>query len=78
MFSVFCARHGATVLLGSADVIAVTNSPAGPQLHWECFCGQTGLLSDGQSLATEGRLTDPLDRLDDEQQGPASPARLRH
>ena len=26
MFSVFCARHGATVLLGSADVIAVRGS----------------------------------------------------
>jgi len=59
MFAVFCERHGSKVLLGSGDVIAMTNGPAGPQLHWECFCGQTGVLASCSSLQSAPQAIRP-------------------
>jgi hypothetical protein len=74
MFAVFCERHGTTVLLGSADVVAVMNVPDGPLMHWECFCGHTGTFI-GRS---ERALSGSDDQLVCAQQGLGSPAERHH
>src|SRR5947209_4937913 len=38
MFSAFCPRHGATVLLSSRNIRGLVKRPGGVELHWRCTC----------------------------------------
>jgi hypothetical protein len=50
MFSVYCPRHGARVLLSVDNILALNNDPDGLTLRWRCSCGQTG-ISPAEGLA---------------------------
>jgi hypothetical protein len=43
MFSVYCPKHGARVLLSVDNILALINDPDGVRLRWRCSCGQTGI-----------------------------------
>jgi hypothetical protein len=42
MFSVFCPRHGATVLLDASCMNALAWGLDGFEVHWQCWCGELG------------------------------------
>jgi hypothetical protein len=43
MFSVFCPRHGRTVLLGPSDILSLDpSSEGGFVLGYRCSCGYEG------------------------------------
>jgi hypothetical protein len=45
MFVIHCDAHGSRVLLWPANIERIENGPAGPVLHWRCFCGARGRWS---------------------------------
>ncbi|HZM43111.1 MAG TPA: hypothetical protein VFB94_28535 [Acidimicrobiales bacterium] len=49
MFAVHCHHHGCRVLLDYSRVRAIHNTPGGPVMDWECWCGARGRLSHGVS-----------------------------
>ncbi len=42
MFSVFCPRHRARVLLDASCINALARGPDGYQIDWQCWCGELG------------------------------------
>lgn len=42
MFTAYCPRHGAKVLLFPEHIIELRNRPNGVELSWRCTCGATG------------------------------------
>jgi hypothetical protein len=42
MFAVYCPRDRSRVLLDLSRVVALRNTPDGPVLDWECWCGARG------------------------------------
>jgi hypothetical protein len=51
MFTVFCPRHQARVLLGSRAIDDIANTPEGVVVHWRCRCGATGTVATGRPSA---------------------------
>ncbi|MGH9273206.1 MAG: hypothetical protein ACRDZU_01045 [Acidimicrobiales bacterium] len=51
MFTVFCPRHQARVLLGPRAIDDVVNTPDGVVLHWHCRCGAVGTVATGRPSA---------------------------
>lgn len=47
MFSAFCPRHGAAVLLGPSDIEALHNAPEGIEVVFRCSCGHVGVWRTG-------------------------------
>ncbi len=47
MFSVYCPRHEARVLLGPDAIVAVVSVPDGIAVHWRCTCGHRGVTLTG-------------------------------
>jgi hypothetical protein len=43
-FSAYCDQAGAEVLLGPDNVIDLTYGSLGPELHYRCHCGQSGVV----------------------------------
>jgi hypothetical protein len=43
-FSAYCADAGAEVLLGPDNVLELGHGPCGFELHYRCYCGETGVL----------------------------------
>jgi hypothetical protein len=43
-FSAFCPEAGAEVLMGPDNVVDVGHGPRGMELHYRCYCGETGVL----------------------------------
>jgi hypothetical protein len=43
-FSAYCCDAGAEVLLGPDNVLDVGHGPLGLELHYRCYCGETGVL----------------------------------
>ena len=39
MFSVYCPRDRARVLLGPESIEALVSTPEGIEVHWRCTCG---------------------------------------
>ena len=45
MFAVYCEGHGRQVLLGSDEIIRITNRDAAIEVHWRCDQGHEGTWS---------------------------------
>jgi hypothetical protein len=43
-FSAFCSQLGRPVLLGDSNVVGVDDGPMGPELHYQCHCGEPGVI----------------------------------
>jgi hypothetical protein len=43
-FSVYCSEAGAEVLLGPDNLLDLGHGALGFELHYRCYCGQTGVL----------------------------------
>ena len=43
-FSAYCADAGAEVLLGPDNVVELGHGPCGFELHYRCYCGESGIL----------------------------------
>jgi hypothetical protein len=43
-FSAYCPDAGAEVLLGPDNVLDLGHGPFGMELHYRCYCGETGVL----------------------------------
>jgi hypothetical protein len=43
-FSAYCPEAGADVLLGPDNVVDLAHGPCGLELHYRCYCGETGVL----------------------------------
>jgi hypothetical protein len=43
-FSAYCADAGADVLLGPDNVVDLGHGPFGLELHYRCYCGESGVL----------------------------------
>jgi hypothetical protein len=43
-FSAYCADAGAEVLLGPDNVLDLGHGSLGLELHYRCYCGETGVL----------------------------------
>jgi len=39
MFTPYCATHGSRVLLGYESVVAIEQTPFGPKVTLQCYCG---------------------------------------
>ena len=50
MFAVHCHGHNAEVLLDNSRIEAIHNTPGGPVVDWQCWCGARGHLSHGVSI----------------------------
>lgn len=50
MFEIHCPRHRSRVLLGVHAIEALVNTPAGPVVHWHCYCGARGARRFGGGL----------------------------
>lgn len=44
IFSSFCREAGTEVLLDSDSFIDLRDGPLGFELHYNCYCGRTGIL----------------------------------
>jgi hypothetical protein len=42
MFAVYCPRDRCRVLLDLSRIVALRNTPEGPVIHWQCWCGTRG------------------------------------
>jgi hypothetical protein len=51
MFTVYCERHGADVLLSCDNIVAVSNDADGILFDWECACGQIGQMTSHDAVA---------------------------
>ncbi len=40
MFTPYCFTHGARVLLGYESVVGIQQTPFGPKITLECYCGE--------------------------------------
>lgn len=43
MFSQWCPRHAAEILLGADAIVGMTATPEGIAVRWRCTCGHTGV-----------------------------------
>jgi hypothetical protein len=43
-FSAYCDEAGAEVLLGPDNVLDLGYGQCGMELHYRCYCGQTGVI----------------------------------
>jgi hypothetical protein len=60
MFEVYCAGHGAHVLLDASRIEAIHNSAQGPVVAWRCWCGAGGALPAGTAaVPRRGRACAP-------------------
>ena len=39
MFTPYCATHGSRVLLGYESVVSIEQTPFGPKVTLQCYCG---------------------------------------
>ena len=42
MFTVFCPRHRANVLLSQDAIVGLRGDDNGYEVQWRCHCGETG------------------------------------
>ena len=45
MFAVYCEGHGSQLLLGTDEIVGITNRDAAIEVHWRCDRGHEGTLS---------------------------------
>jgi hypothetical protein len=43
-FSAYCAEAGTEVLFGADNVTDLRHGPHGLELHYRCYCGESGVL----------------------------------
>jgi hypothetical protein len=55
MFSLYCPRHQARVLLGPDNIEGIATCAGGIELEWRCSCGEVGVEHLGQHMALELR-----------------------
>jgi hypothetical protein len=47
VFKVYCHRHQSDVLLDTSRIESLHNTPDGPIVDWQCWCGARGSLDAG-------------------------------
>jgi hypothetical protein len=40
MFTPYCVTHGSRVLLGYESVVGIEQTPFGPKVTLQCYCGE--------------------------------------
>jgi hypothetical protein len=54
MFTPYCDTHGSRVLLGYESVVSIEQTPSGPKVTLQCYCGD---LVVQDSIAAASALT---------------------
>ena len=49
MLILYCERHGHPMLVGYKRIRKMTDTPSGPIIDWECYCGWHGTWNPHQS-----------------------------
>ena len=53
MFTVYCQRHGARVLLSARCIVGLTRRTDGVEVRWRCTCDEEGTTLMGADGAGE-------------------------
>lgn len=54
MFTVFCPRHDAVVLIWPSGIDRIVNGDAGIEVHYHCLCGHNGVWLTGRRRTPGG------------------------
>jgi hypothetical protein len=52
MFTTYCPRHGADVLIWPSGIDAIDNTDHGIEVYFHCTCGYHGVYLTGRTQAT--------------------------
>jgi len=50
MLAAYCPRHGSTVLFSEARISVLRNTPHGPEVELDCYCGEHLVLVRGRTV----------------------------
>jgi hypothetical protein len=51
MFTTYCPRHGAEVLIWASGIDGIDNTDHGIEIHFHCTCGYRGVHLTGRAHA---------------------------
>ncbi|HEX9993446.1 MAG TPA: hypothetical protein VGB14_11005 [Acidimicrobiales bacterium] len=54
MFSVYCPGHEREVLLSVSNIVGMSNTAEGIEVHWRCRCGAAGTWLTGARRSRPG------------------------